>query len=279
MPDYEVIEINEESKKYFNFKNELKKNKWFKAVYDRKMYAYVSDYVRIKTLYEHGGIYFDTDVTSLKSLDLFLKEKAFVGMQNNEEDGDRHSLVEPAILGSCCGNSFLKQVLDFYDESSSDNIWNKSFYNMPDIFKFLLEKSYEKQVYPSRAKQKIIKYKDISIYPERFFIPFRYKENFSLKCLTPDTYTIHWFGGSWLRPEILFFLKNKHIYSLSEIDEKQRNYQADLPGLDDESSNFSIASYLRTKILSKITFGSTRRKLKAQYEEQKRLYRMIKKKH
>lgn len=225
MPDYEIIEINEDSKEYFDFQKELRNNKWFRTVYERKMYAYVSDYVRIKTLYDNGGIYLDTDVTTLKNFDCFLEEPAFVGMQDNDEDGDRHSLVEPAILGSVKHNEFLKKVLDFYKEDSIDNIWNKKIYNMPDIFNFLLEQNYEKQIYPARAKQNIIKYNNISIYPEKYFIPYRYTETFSLKCLTPETYTVHWFGGSWLKPEVIHFLENKHLYSPEIIDEKYNDAQ------------------------------------------------------
>ena len=82
-PDYEIIEINEKSKKYFDFQKELTNNKWFKTVYERKMWAYVADYVRIKTLYENGGIYLDTDVTVIKKFDKFLNDPAFVGMQRN----------------------------------------------------------------------------------------------------------------------------------------------------------------------------------------------------
>ena len=48
LPDYEIIEINENSKEYFDFQKELQNNKWFKTVYERKMYAFVADYIRVK---------------------------------------------------------------------------------------------------------------------------------------------------------------------------------------------------------------------------------------
>ena len=65
LKDFEIIEINDNSTEYFNFQEELKNNKWFKTVYDRKMWAYVADYIRIKTLYDNGGVYFDTDVMAI----------------------------------------------------------------------------------------------------------------------------------------------------------------------------------------------------------------------
>ncbi|MCQ2562710.1 MAG: hypothetical protein MJ158_03815 [Alphaproteobacteria bacterium] len=82
MPDYEIIELNEDDKTYFDYEENLKANKWFRTVYQNKMWAYVADYIRIKVLYEHGGIYFDTDVSVVKSLTPLLKNKCFVGMQN-----------------------------------------------------------------------------------------------------------------------------------------------------------------------------------------------------
>ncbi len=226
-PDYEIIEINEDSKKYFDFAQELKSNRWFRTVYERQMWAYVADYVRIKTLYENGGIYLDTDVTIVKPLDKFLKDKAFVGIQDSKRDGWQN-YVEPAILGACKGNAFLKKILDFYDENSKVNIWNVNFYTMPEIFQYYLEETYKPQDYPVKAEQKIIPYKDITIYPERYFIPFRYKKIFTPECVEKDTHTIHWFGGSWLDPDILYFLENKH---LKEIPPRTNQYIIKLWGI------------------------------------------------
>ena len=66
-PEYEIIEINENSVEYFNFKKELESNLWFRVVYENKLYAYIADYIRVKVLYDYGGIYLDTDVSTLKN--------------------------------------------------------------------------------------------------------------------------------------------------------------------------------------------------------------------
>ncbi|MCW4103857.1 glycosyltransferase family 32 protein [Segatella copri] len=39
---------------------------------EKKDWAFVSDYVRLKVLYEHGGIYFDTDIRVSSSMFSFL---------------------------------------------------------------------------------------------------------------------------------------------------------------------------------------------------------------
>ena len=59
-PDYEIIEWNES-----NF--DLNCCQYVKEAYEAKKWAFVSDYVRYKVLYEQGGVYFDTDVEVIKS--------------------------------------------------------------------------------------------------------------------------------------------------------------------------------------------------------------------
>lgn len=204
MPDYEIIEINENNTKYFDFKKELKNNKWFKTVYENKLFAYISDYIRIKVLYEHGGIYFDTDVSAVRKLDDMLENDCFVGMQNEK-------YVEPAILGACKYNKLLEKVLDFYNEQKNENIWTLPIFTMPQIFEHFFIKMYDIHGFPEKKSQKIISLSDITIYPERYFIPFRCSDVFSPECVEEDTRTIHWFGGSWQKPEIVTWLKNKHI--------------------------------------------------------------------
>ena len=203
-PGYEIIEINENSTDYFNFQQELENNVWFRTVYNRQMWAYVADYIRVKVLYKNGGIYLDTDVTVVKNFDQFLENPAFVGIQDCAIDG-HNDLVEPAILGAEQGNEFLADMCRFYD----DDIWKEPIFTMPEIFKhFLAKKDCPK--FKLKDEQEIIKLDNIYIYPERYFIPFRFQETFTPDCVENDTHTIHWFGSSWVKPEILHFLRNKH---------------------------------------------------------------------
>ena len=206
LPDYEIIEINDESTKYFNFQQELNDNEWFRTVYSRKMWAYVADYIRIKTLYNNGGIYFDTDVSVVQNMDKFLNEPAFVGIQCSSVDGGSGDWVEPAICGAQKHNSFFEKVLSFYNKL----IWQEPIYTMPQLFNYYL-RAYDIFPFPERKNQQIIKLNDITIYPERFFIPYRFRESYNKKCIEKDTHTIHWWGGSWTKPEVIEFLKNKHL--------------------------------------------------------------------
>ncbi len=57
-PDYEIIEWNESN-------CQLNDNLFIKQAYESKKWAFVSDVIRLKVLYEHGGFYLDTDVEIL----------------------------------------------------------------------------------------------------------------------------------------------------------------------------------------------------------------------
>ena len=67
-PDYEIIEWNESNFDLFSCD-------YCREAYDAKKWAFVSDYARFKILYEHGGVYFDTDVEVIKSMDDIYTER------------------------------------------------------------------------------------------------------------------------------------------------------------------------------------------------------------
>ena len=65
-PDYKIIEWNEQ-----NF--DIGTNRYAQQAYEAKKYAFVSDYARLAVVYEHGGIYLDTDVELVRPLDELLE--------------------------------------------------------------------------------------------------------------------------------------------------------------------------------------------------------------
>lgn len=75
-PDYEIIRWDES-----NF--DLKCNEYVRYCYANKKWAFLSDYVRLAVLNEHGGLYFDTDVELVSSFDELLNFEAFYSFENN----------------------------------------------------------------------------------------------------------------------------------------------------------------------------------------------------
>ena len=59
-PDYEIIRWNES-----NF--DVGQHPFVREAYKAKVWAFVSDYARLKVVYDNGGIYLDTDVETLRN--------------------------------------------------------------------------------------------------------------------------------------------------------------------------------------------------------------------
>lgn len=104
LKDYEIIEWNEK-----NF--DINSNKFVKEAYEAKKWAYVSDYIRAYAIYNYGGIYLDTDVLVVESLDSLLDNKAFVGYENPQ-------YPFTAVFGAEKNHPFIKDMLDYYDNKS-----------------------------------------------------------------------------------------------------------------------------------------------------------------
>ena len=61
-PDYEIKQWSEEN-------YDVNKIQYIKEAYQEKKFAFVTDVARLDIIYSEGGIYLDTDVELIKSLD------------------------------------------------------------------------------------------------------------------------------------------------------------------------------------------------------------------
>lgn len=67
-----------EIKKWTRHDFDMEKFPFVKEMYDNKLYAFASDYIRLWILYNYGGIYMDSDMEVIKPIDEnVLKHKAF----------------------------------------------------------------------------------------------------------------------------------------------------------------------------------------------------------
>lgn len=76
-PDYEIEKWDES-----NF--DIHCHPFVESAYNAKAWAFVSDYARLKIVYDNGGIYLDTDVELLKNLDFLLNNACYIGIQQPE---------------------------------------------------------------------------------------------------------------------------------------------------------------------------------------------------
>lgn len=106
-PDYEIIEWNED-----NF--DVSAYPYADYCLNTKKYAFLSDYVRLAVVNQHGGIYFDTDVELLKRPDDLLQYHAFFGFENER-------YVQTGLgFGAVAGHPTLQAMLEQYDAIKPD---------------------------------------------------------------------------------------------------------------------------------------------------------------
>ncbi len=138
-------------------------------------YAFVSDVARVWALYKHGGIYLDTDMLLLSSLDEFLDSDFFIGEHLPGKLG-------VGAFGCSRGHGFLKRVLDVYVDSSFSF---GAAVLIPDVFD---------QIY----KDDFLKH-GLTIYPPTVFypLPFENKGDDFHPFLTLDSKAVHLWNHSW----------------------------------------------------------------------------------
>lgn len=126
LKDYQIIEWNES-----NF--DIHENKYVEQAYKAKKWAFVSDYIRAKAIYEMGGIYLDTDVLVLDDLHELLDNRAFVGFENIDNPFT-------AVFGAEPKHPLIKDMLDYYDDrnfefDASDQLKGVNTVSVSDILK------------------------------------------------------------------------------------------------------------------------------------------------
>ncbi len=194
-PDYEIKEWNEDN-------YDVRKIPFISQAYDAGKYAFVSDFARFDILYEHGGIYFDTDVEVIKSFDDIVAAGAFMGCESDggkTVDGKPSITVAPGLcLGAEKGMSLYKDIIDYYsgesflDESGNTTsvVWR--------VTGLLLKDGLENT-------DKIQKIRDVTIYPSEYFNPYDYVAGIMKK--TENTHSIHWYSMSWLSKREIIKMK------------------------------------------------------------------------
>ena len=126
---------------------DLNENSYIKETYELKQWAHMSDYIRLKVLYEHGGFWLDTDVKVFKTFDELLEldyvmstaniccsrgkqyHKLYhitknIKWLNRYPRGlnklnilDNPYVFSAGVFGFTKGHVFLKKVLDEYNKS------------------------------------------------------------------------------------------------------------------------------------------------------------------
>lgn len=152
LPDYKIIEWNE---KNFIIDESVA---YVKEAYEKRKFAFVSDYARLKALYDFGGLYFDTDVEVFRSFDSLLDAECFFGFESKD-------YLCTAVMACVLHNSFIKEFLESYDNRTfikHDGSLDIETTNVVAMTNLLAQKGLKRN-----GKQQIIN--GIAIYPQFYF--------------------------------------------------------------------------------------------------------------
>ena len=201
-PDYEIRQWNES-----NF--DINCHPFVQDAYKSKAWAFVSDYARLKIIYENGGIYLDTDVELLKNLDFLLEDQCYLGIQ---QPGG--FCATGLGFGAVKGNPIIKEMLEEYDKTQFSSKVKESI-----ACPYLNARVIERMGYA--YTEEIWRKDGITVYPCRYFDPIAPGITKNLLC--GDTVSIHHYSASWIsgqvriRRKIIRFIGDERIHKLKKI--------------------------------------------------------------
>lgn len=183
-PEYEIKEWNED-----NF--DVNMIPYTREAYSVKKYAFVSDYARFWILYNYGGLYFDTDVEVIRSMDDIVARGPFMGIEV-EATEDKAPLVNPGLgIGSMEGMAIYGEILEYYRDLHFLRADGSS-----NPVTVVTHTSNVLVAHGMRRMNVMQSVGGIYIYPRDFFNPLN--DNTGVLELTDNTCSIHWYSKTWL---------------------------------------------------------------------------------
>lgn len=176
-PDYEIIKWSEDN---YN----IGADDFVTEAYSMGKYSKASNYMRLKIIYEEGGIYLDTDVELLKPLDVLLNNEAFFCMGNTD------SINNGCGFGAIKQHSLIQQILQEYEgihySREKGGVGDKtahSFFVKPfEDWGFRIENRYQE-------------IKNVVLYPKDAMSPLTFGSMPDF--FSNNTLAIHHEAGSW----------------------------------------------------------------------------------
>lgn len=172
---------------------DLEINPWVKEAFDEKKYAAVSDFIRLKVLYDYGGIYLDSDLEVLKPIDVLLSCRAFTG----RESAGR---LAAWVFGAEPHNSVIKMFMDDYNGRHflNENDQREMIPNTISVTRILSD-------YGIGPEDKTEAIGDITVFSSDYFSPYKpWKKELEF---TENSFMKHHYAGSWRNTKDAAFWK------------------------------------------------------------------------
>lgn len=191
---------------------------YVRQAYEAKKWAFVTDYVRLKVVHDHGGIYLDTDVQVIRSLNELLQHDAFFGFDNE------NYVATGLGFGAVAGTSILQEMMDDYKdipfirEDDSMDLLACPRRNLNAFMHAGLICNNEYQILTD----------NVAVYPSECFCP---KAGTGGNMLVTDrTYSIHHFSASWYSNQKKKALRDYNRDKKQKMIIKKINYAVHFPG-------------------------------------------------
>lgn len=202
-PDYKIIEWNEN-----NF--DIDCHPFVRDAYKANAWAFVSDYARLKIIYDNGGIYLDTDVEILKNLDSLLGSHCYVGI------GQAGGMCNTGLgFGAEKENQIILDMMLSYESVKFDSNCQREL-ACPMLNHAVI------QHLGYRQSEDVVSLGDVDVYPSKFFDPIA-PGKMTKNLLCEDTYSIHHCSNSWgtseekLRRKIVGLIGVKRMAMIKEL--------------------------------------------------------------
>jgi len=182
MPNHRIHEWNE--------RNLGKRSDYVQQNLEQGNWAFVSDHVRFQVLYEHGGIYMDTDVELLKSLP-DVGGPAFLGFENVLDRVSKNPLGT-AILGFAPRHLLCHQMMEAYDRKPAARPLGT------DLLARLIRKRGLSKLRCHPVDFEYLELDGIRIYHSDVLYPDMFNRFASREQLPAKTRAIHHVAGSWV---------------------------------------------------------------------------------
>lgn len=162
---------------------------FLKWAVDNKRWALVNHYLRYWLLFKNGGIYMDLDCEVIQKIPM-LTNSLHIGMESERWINNCFMAAQP-------GHTFFQDCLNYMDSIDRD-MPEIELETGPRLVTNMIQKYTIWEHHLMKSKE-IYEYKDnfVTIYPERYFSPHRWYENFTINEVTPDTITVHHYLHSW----------------------------------------------------------------------------------
>lgn len=183
LPDYQIRRWDESN-------YDVRCTPFSSEAYEAGKYAFVSDYARLKILYEHGGLYLDTDVEVLRPLDDIMEKGDWMAVERHSDETDHVNVGLGFAVAA--GSPVVAEALAFYEQQ---HYLSADGHTANFIIVTVLTDILRAHGLPEQINEPTM-VAGLTIYPHDYFSP---KRDGVIR-QTGNTRTIHHYAASWRSP-------------------------------------------------------------------------------